>query len=602
MNGFNNIHVLDLSRQNFLATFDIICLSETWLNININFLPTYLNHYNYYEFPATKEAKKGRAIGGIVMLVNKALKSINVISKSRHWLFIKILIHNQYFVVGFVYFSPHYDFGQILFEFDLCIGEILQNYPDSPVLIGGDFNARIGELNQNEEVIFENSPLHHKRKSLDQTINQQGRLITEVMESQGMSVLNGRSKSDCPAQYTYLSKSGKSIIDYVWGNYAGIHAISDFLVSDRVLDSDHLLLAVTIHNYTILARKIKRDNHYPSRNRIAWDPTKVSEFSSVIESRWTESHDEQNASTSYNNFLKAVFDTATDLGILSSGQRIEMGNNQRWFNKTCKDSLRLTNKCYRTLKKNPNSLNLLTFLKSKQEHKIIIRNTKKTYLENIQLKLNNIKNPQEFWKTRKLLLNCPNSRNDLDNSVWDNYYLNFYGTPVENSIIFSDVRDPFLDSPITYFEVKTATKNLKNNKSPGLDKIPNEILKNLPESCLIRLTSLLNSFLNDEDIPKSLKQIELIPLPKKGDLQDPSNYRGIALCNAISKVYTQILANRLTTWVESFNIIPESQAGFRKNRSCIDNIFSMLSSKINLILKQEKYTLSLSTSEKPLIQ
>jgi len=52
-----------------------------------------------------------------------------------------------------------------------------------------------------------------------------------------------------------------------------------------------------------------------------------------------------------------------------------------------------------------------------------------------------------------------------------------------------------------------------------------------------------------------------------------SNYRGISLLCTAYKVYAEIVKNRMETEVERKGLIPESQAGFRKGRSTLDNIF-----------------------------
>ena len=56
---------------------------------------------------------------------------------------------------------------------------------------------------------------------------------------------------------------------------------------------------------------------------------------------------------------------------------------------------------------------------------------------------------------------------------------------------------------------------------------------------------------------------------------DPANFRGISLISSISKIFTNVLTIRLQTWAESNNVIDESQAGFRKQYSTIDYIFSL---------------------------
>ena len=62
---------------------------------------------------------------------------------------------------------------------------------------------------------------------------------------------------------------------------------------------------------------------------------------------------------------------------------------------------------------------------------------------------------------------------------------------------------------------------------------------------------------------------------QKGDINNPNNYRAISLVNTISKIFTKILSKRLTSWCEINSVIDESQAGFRRGYSTIDNIFSL---------------------------
>jgi hypothetical protein len=68
----------------------------------------------------------------------------------------------------------------------------------------------------------------------------------------------------------------------------------------------------------------------------------------------------------------------------------------------------------------------------------------------------------------------------------------------------------------------------------------------------------------------------IIPIyKKKGDINDPDNYRGITLLSCLAKVFTSVLNNRLTEFLEDFKIIGEEQAGFRKGYSTTDHIFSL---------------------------
>ena len=57
---------------------------------------------------------------------------------------------------------------------------------------------------------------------------------------------------------------------------------------------------------------------------------------------------------------------------------------------------------------------------------------------------------------------------------------------------------------------------------------------------------------------------------------NPLKYRGITLLSVLGKVYVSVLTERVTTWAETNHILAEEQAGFRKDRSTVDQLFIML--------------------------
>ena len=86
---------------------------------------------------------------------------------------------------------------------------------------------------------------------------------------------------------------------------------------------------------------------------------------------------------------------------------------------------------------------------------------------------------------------------------------------------------------------------------------------------------LFNQILILEKVPKEWGILSITPLHKKGNPLDPANYRFITLVNCIAKIFTSIINHRLKSFVERYNIIPEMQAGFRHNRGCEDNFFTL---------------------------
>ena len=129
-------------------------------------------------------------------------------------------------------------------------------------------------------------------------------------------------------------------------------------------------------------------------------------------------------------------------------------------------------------------------------------------------------------------------------------------------------------------EVLDAINSLPNNKAPGIDNIPGELLKSAKYEVIPILTQICNKILRDKSWPKEWTQSVIIPLPKKGNLKECKNYRTISLISHPSKVMRRIILNRLQPKVEE--ILSEEQAGFRRHRSTTEQTF-----KIRVII--EKY-------------
>ena len=131
-----------------------------------------------------------------------------------------------------------------------------------------------------------------------------------------------------------------------------------------------------------------------------------------------------------------------------------------------------------------------------------------------------------------------------------------------------------LNRKITSEEIINAISALPKGKAPGADGIIIEMLKHTTQFITPILLILFNKILESGVFPDDWARALIIPLLKKGAVNDPNNYRGISLCSILNKVFMKILYNRLSKWVENNNILGEEQAGFRKARSTTDNIFA----------------------------
>jgi hypothetical protein len=122
-------------------------------------------------------------------------------------------------------------------------------------------------------------------------------------------------------------------------------------------------------------------------------------------------------------------------------------------------------------------------------------------------------------------------------------------------------------------KINLAIRQMKNGNAGGSDGIVSEILKvDITLSTEI-LFPLFQDVCKQEKFPLDWKEGIIVKVPKKGDLGNCNNWRGINLLNVISKVFYRVILNRIATIID-LKLRPE-QAGFRPNRSCVDQINSL---------------------------
>ena len=122
-------------------------------------------------------------------------------------------------------------------------------------------------------------------------------------------------------------------------------------------------------------------------------------------------------------------------------------------------------------------------------------------------------------------------------------------------------------------ELENAMSKLCTGKVAGQSGILPEMVKMTCGNAdfFNHLLELATIVWNEQQVPQDWIDAVLIPIPKKGDLCNCDNSRGIALLDVVGKVVATILQKRLQVSAEQE--LPESQCGFRKGRSCTDMIF-----------------------------
>ena len=95
------------------------------------------------------------------------------------------------------------------------------------------------------------------------------------------------------------------------------------------------------------------------------------------------------------------------------------------------------------------------------------------------------------------------------------------------------------------WEVKWALGGITTNKANGGDGIPVELFQFLKDDAVKVLHSICQQIWKTQQWPQDLKMSVFIPIPKKGNAKECSNYHKITLISHTSKVMLKILQARL---------------------------------------------------------
>ena len=137
-------------------------------------------------------------------------------------------------------------------------------------------------------------------------------------------------------------------------------------------------------------------------------------------------------------------------------------------------------------------------------------------------------------------------------------------------------RNSIQDSaPFTTNEIRAALRTSRNDTSPGLDDIPNRVLK-IPE-LEGEVTDMLNrhskALSNENTIPDDWRKSVIVSMPKKGNSTALDNQRGIAKTCSSAKLFNKVLLSRLKPIIDPQ--LSQCQSGFRAGRSTTKQLMAL---------------------------
>ena len=148
-----------------------------------------------------------------------------------------------------------------------------------------------------------------------------------------------------------------------------------------------------------------------------------------------------------------------------------------------------------------------------------------------------------------------------------NWYEHFKGLLGNPPVITDEekaIEDIFTDldikvGPFSKEEYTVAKKALKEGKAPGEDGITPEVIKRCDLDDII--LNFCNRTIMHLEKPEQWSIINIITIPKTGDLSLGKNYRGISLSSIVAKMFNRMILNRI--YPEVNNRLRPNQNGFR---------------------------------------
>ena len=155
--------------------------------------------------------------------------------------------------------------------------------------------------------------------------------------------------------------------------------------------------------------------------------------------------------------------------------------------------------------------------------------------------------------------------------------------PSANQAIFEE--------QFTMAELDRAMKKLKSRKSPGPDKLHNEMLVKLGPIGKRAILCLINLTWSTGIIPQNWKNAVLSPILKKNKPpEDFNSYRPISISLCLGKISERMINNRLTWWLETTGFLHANQAGFRAGHRTEDQLFRLTQKVIDGFQKKQHTT------------
>lgn len=547
----------EINEQRKIYNIDILALQEVrWKDRGIIERKEYSLFYS-------GEVKQGR--NGTAFMVNKRLvtkvRDVQAVNGRISY----IRISNQQAAVTIINaYAPTEDAEEEnKLEFYEKLEETFDKIPrrDTVILVG-DFNAMIGKESFVETVAG--------KHTIHDNSNDNGTKLCNLAAAMNMLIMSTKFEHKREHKVTWLQpgRTTGNQIDHIliarkWGKL--VHDVRSYRGANA--DTDHILTIATmkmgiIKDTNIGGRAIKRWNVERLNN-----PEMEMSYSKEME-RHLEGDTGTCMEDEWAN-IKLSIVTATENTI---GTRRMVKN--EWFDEECVDNSKTKREARIKWIKTEGEREKIDYNEIRKYTTKLYKKKKNEWINNHmnEIESSNKDNTKLFNAIRRLNTKRKPTIGNIEINKWEDHFNKLYREKrqVTECSMVENIQEGIEEQQPTLDECIEVIKRLKSKKAPGIDTINNELIKYGGNTLAERIHRLILKIWKEEHMPSEWRTGLLVPVPKKGDPTDCTNYRGIMLLNTSYKILTSIIHKRLEIHLD--REVGDYQQGFRKGRSTIDAI------------------------------
>ena len=129
---------------------------------------------------------------------------------------------------------------------------------------------------------------------------------------------------------------------------------------------------------------------------------------------------------------------------------------------------------------------------------------------------------------------------------------------------------------ITFNRVRKILRRLRADKAQGMDELSPRLLMHVQDEICEPLCLLFDESMNEGLVPDDWRRANVVPIFKSGGRNRAENYRPVSLTSQVCKILETLIRDTIVEHLETNNLLNGSQHGFRKGRSCMTNLVTLL--------------------------